>query len=135
MSTSEDNGKDTRDARTSKKSSDGDAARSTAKGKSASAANEASGKAEPKGKTKGLKIDEPDSRRKRNKGTKPVKIEGANPSWWAPVMLGLMVVGLLWIVVFYLTSGDYPVPGISYWNLAIGFGAIMSGFMMTTRWR
>lgn len=58
-----------------------------------------------------------------------------SPRWWAPVMVALMVVGLVWIVTFYITEQDYPVPGIDLWNLAIGFGIAMVGFLMTTRWR
>ena len=58
-----------------------------------------------------------------------------NPRWWAPVMVTLMVLGLLWIVTFYISQQAYPVPGISYWNLAIGFGILLLGFGMTTRWR
>jgi hypothetical protein len=50
-------------------------------------------------------------------------------------MVTLMVLGLLWIVVFYITQRAYPVPNIDYWNLAIGFGILLLGFGMTTRWR
>ena len=59
----------------------------------------------------------------------------ANPPWFAPVMLGLMVVGLLWVVTFYVTASSYPIPKIGYWNLGIGFGLMISGFMMTMKWR
>jgi hypothetical protein len=59
----------------------------------------------------------------------------ANPPWFVPLMLGLMLVGLLWVVTFYITAGAYPIPRINYWNLIIGFGLMISGFMMTTRWR
>jgi len=58
-----------------------------------------------------------------------------SPRWWVPVMLGLMVAGLVWIVVFYLSSSEYPVPGIGAGNLAAGFALILVGFAMTTRWR
>jgi Cell division protein CrgA len=59
-----------------------------------------------------------------------------NPVWFAPVMLGLMLLGLLWVVTFYVTAPTgYPIPGLNYWNLIIGFGLMISGFMMTTRWR
>jgi hypothetical protein len=58
-----------------------------------------------------------------------------NPRWWVPVMLGLMVLGLLWIVVFYISQTSYPIPKIGNWNLAIGFGLLLAGFGMTTRWR
>lgn len=60
-----------------------------------------------------------------------------NPPWLLPVMLGLMILGLAWIVVYYLTAGSYrlPIPGIGNWNLAIGFASILAGFALTTRWR
>jgi hypothetical protein len=59
-----------------------------------------------------------------------------NPVWFAPIMLGLMLAGLLWVVTFYVTAPTgYPIPSIKYWNLIIGFGLMISGFMMTTRWR
>lgn len=57
------------------------------------------------------------------------------PRWWVPTMLTIMVVGLLWIVVFYLSSNRYPLPQIGSWNLGVGFGLIIVGFAMTTRWR
>lgn len=58
-----------------------------------------------------------------------------NPPWYVPVMLGLMIVGLIWIVVFYLTRGEFPVQPWGNWNLAAGFGLIIAGFLMTTNWR
>jgi hypothetical protein len=60
-----------------------------------------------------------------------------NPPWFLPVMLGLMLLGLLWIVTFYITAGGLrlPIPTIGNWNLAIGFALIIAGFGMTTRWR
>jgi hypothetical protein len=58
------------------------------------------------------------------------------PRWWVPVMLGLMLLGLVWIVVFYLSAGaQFPVPSLGAWNLAVGFGFVLAGFAMTTRWR
>jgi cell division protein CrgA len=81
----------------------------------------------------------PESRvRKQAVFTPPPARSGArkpNPRWWAPVMLGLMVLGLVWIVVFYITQTAYPIPKIGNWNLAIGFGLLLAGFVMTTRWR
>ncbi|WP_166987909.1 cell division protein CrgA [Canibacter zhoujuaniae] len=60
-----------------------------------------------------------------------------NPVWFKPVMLGLMILGLLWIVVYYITSATLalPVPQLGQWNILVGFGLIMAGFFMTTRWR
>ncbi len=71
-------------------------------------------------------------------GMKLASAEGLAPTprWWVPAMLALMIAGLLWIVVFYLSGVKaYPIPPIGSWNLAVGFGLIIVGFAMTTRWR
>ncbi len=58
------------------------------------------------------------------------------PRWWVPTMLALMIAGLLWIVIFYLSGAQaWPIPSIGSWNLAVGFTLIIVGFAMTTRWR
>ena len=62
------------------------------------------------------------------KGTK------SNPRWFVPLFCALMIIGLVWAVVYYLTS-DYPIPNIGAWNLAIAFAIIMIGFIMTMWWR
>jgi Cell division protein CrgA len=66
--------------------------------------------------------------------TKSVK-NRPNPRWWAPVMVGLMVLGLAYVVVFYLTNYTYPIPPLHSWNILVGFAIMMVGFGMTTRWR
>ncbi|MBT1018658.1 cell division protein CrgA [Canibacter sp. lx-72] len=60
-----------------------------------------------------------------------------NPIWFKPVMLGFMLLGLVWIVLYYITSATLalPVPQFGQWNIFVGFGFIMIGFLMTTRWR
>lgn len=59
----------------------------------------------------------------------------SNPSWFVPVMCALMIVGVVWVATFYITSGAWPIASIRYWNLGIGMGLIMAGFIMATRWR
>lgn len=62
--------------------------------------------------------------------------QGPNPRWFVPVMVGLMVLGLLWVVTYYISGvHQFPVPQIGRWNLGVGFAFMLSGFMMTTRWR
>lgn len=58
-----------------------------------------------------------------------------SPRWLAPVMVSLFVMGLLWIVVFYISSTAYPIPGIGAWNMLVGFGFIGIGFSLATRWQ
>lgn len=76
-------------------------------------------------------------RRKAAYTPPPAKSSGpkTNPPWFVPVMLGLMIIGLVWIVVFYVSEQRYPIPGLNSWNLVVGFAFIMAGFLMTTRWR
>ncbi|MBL0888758.1 cell division protein CrgA [Myceligenerans indicum] len=80
-------------------------------------------------------------RKKKTVAPRPVDAPAAKPKesprWLAPLMVGLMVLGLAWIVTFYLTSSGLglPVPQLGQWNLAIGFGLIIVGFGLTTRWR
>ena len=64
--------------------------------------------------------------------------DGLNPVWFKPLMFGFMLLGLLWIVVFYISGGTLPIPfppDQSSWNILIGFGIAFIGFLMTTRWR
>lgn len=52
------------------------------------------------------------------------------------VMLGIMVLGLLWLVVNYLASDKIPIMAdLGPWNFAIGFGLMIIGLLMTMRWR
>jgi Cell division protein CrgA len=60
---------------------------------------------------------------------------GPSDGWVAPTMVGLFLAGLLWIVIYYVSSGDYPIPAISNWNLLVGFALITGGFITSTQWR
>ena len=42
-------------------------------------------------------------------------------------MVALMVIGLLWIVVYYVAGDRIPfMVSLSAWNFAIGFGAMVA---------
>lgn len=58
-----------------------------------------------------------------------------SPSWWAPAFITLLIVGLIWLVVYYFSGTQYPIPGIGYWNMVIGIALMMAGFLMTLKWR
>ncbi len=58
-----------------------------------------------------------------------------SPTWLAPVMVANFLIGLLWIVVFYVSQTLYPIPGIGAWNMIIGFSFIAVGFSLATKWR
>jgi len=58
-----------------------------------------------------------------------------SPKWLAPVMLAAFLLGLAWIVVYYITQTKYPVPNLGAWNMGIGFVFVGIGFSLATRWR
>lgn len=62
-----------------------------------------------------------------------------SPVWLAPLMLTLFGIGILWLVVFYLTEAEMAgAPVIEDWgngNLLAGFGFIVAGFGLSTQWR
>ena len=56
-------------------------------------------------------------------------------SWVAPLMLALFLIGLAWIVIFYVTTGSLPVEALGNWNIVIGFSFIAGGFVVSTQWK
>jgi hypothetical protein len=58
-----------------------------------------------------------------------------SPRWLAPLMVTCFVLGLLWVVVYYVSQTDYPIKSLGNWNMGIGFGLISMGFVLSTRWK
>jgi hypothetical protein len=75
------------------------------------------------------------SRREHRGRPEPKRQQIGNPRWFVPVMSALMILGVLWVATFYISAGMFPIGSIGYWNLGIGMGLIMAGFMMSTRWK
>ena len=65
--------------------------------------------------------------------TNPLEME--SPRWLAPTMIANFLIGLLWIVTFYVSQTQYPIPNIGAWNMLVGFAFIGVGFSLATRWR
>ena len=61
--------------------------------------------------------------------------QAPNAVWFKPVMFGFMLLGLIWIIVFYVSQNQLPIPSLGSWNILIGFGIMFIGFLMTTRRR
>lgn len=77
-------------------------------------------------------------KKKRTKAPRNPEASGAdapNPVWFKPVMFGFMLIGLVWIIVFYISQGTLPILTLGSWNILVGFGIAFIGFLMTTRWR
>jgi uncharacterized membrane protein (DUF485 family) len=62
-------------------------------------------------------------------------IKFGSRSWVAPLMLAFFIVGLAWIVLFYVTQGSLPVDAFGNWNIVVGFGFIAGGFVVSTQWK
>ncbi|GAA1342924.1 cell division protein CrgA [Streptomyces sanglieri] len=83
----------------------------------------------------------PKSRIRKKAGFTPppakqaTNIKLTSRSWVAPVMLALFLIGLAWIVVFYVTDGDLPIKDLGNWNIVVGFGFIAGGFGVSTQWK
>jgi hypothetical protein len=89
----------------------------------------------------------PESRSRKNKKSEPLEPtivgmedEQENPAWYKAVMFGLMLVGLIYILIFYISSARYPLGvatpiDLGNWNILVGFGIAMVGFAMTTKWK
>jgi hypothetical protein len=54
-----------------------------------------------------------------------------SPRWFGALTLGLMLVGVLIILLNYLSV----LPTVSAWYLLVGLVLIFAGFMMATRYR
>ena len=71
---------------------------------------------------------------------KAAKNKEGNPAWFLPVTITFLIVGLVWIMVYYISQTYYPLgmgtpinlgPG----NIIVGFGLMMVGFGLLTRWK
>jgi Cell division protein CrgA len=73
----------------------------------------------------------------------PVKVKaGPSSVWFVVLFVGLMLIGLIWLMVFQLaaTGSDAPsmlswMADLGPWNYAVAFAFMISGLLLTMRWR
>lgn len=67
----------------------------------------------------------------------PVKLNTTGtPRWYIVLMLGLMIVGLAWLVVNYLAGTSIPLMReLGPWNYLVGFALMIVGLLMTMGWK
>jgi len=73
----------------------------------------------------------------------PVKVKaGPSSVWFVVLFVGLMLVGLAWLIVFQLAGSGPDVPSflqwmshLNVWNYAIAFAFMITGLLLTMRWR
>ena len=87
-------------------------------------------------------VSVPESKKRKKRGSSAahapgvVKKKGPSPVWLAPLMLAMFGIGVLWLVVFYITQPNMPfVAGLGNGNLVVGFAFIIAGFGLSTQWR
>jgi hypothetical protein len=84
-------------------------------------------------------VPESKGRKKATYTPPPRASQGNQPSsrLYVYVMCIAFVVGLAWIVTFYVSGSKYPIPFHAHevLNLVIGFAIVLTGFVMATRWR
>jgi hypothetical protein len=72
----------------------------------------------------------------------PVKVKsGPSSVWFVAFFVGLMLIGLVWLLVFQLGATGYDVPraltwmaNLGPWNYAIAFAFMITGLLLTMRW-
>ena len=81
----------------------------------------------------------------RKKNDAPVRMQSVaptprqlnpSPSWYPIVMAVILVLGLAYLVVYYLASNKIGfMNSLGAWNFAVGFGVMLVGLVMAVRWR
>jgi membrane protein DedA with SNARE-associated domain len=59
-----------------------------------------------------------------------------SPRWLAPTMVACFLIGLVYIVLFYLAGPNIPIMRdlSALVNVGIGFAFIVVGFILSTKW-
>ena len=73
----------------------------------------------------------------------PVKVKaGPSSVWFVALFVGLMLFGLIWLMVFQLAATGPDAPSVlnwmaqlGPWNYAVAFAFMISGLLLTMRWR
>jgi phosphatidylglycerophosphate synthase len=58
-----------------------------------------------------------------------------SPVWLPATAVALIVLGIGWLVVYYLSEQAYPVAAWGYWNLAVGFGGMVTSLLLLSKWK
>lgn len=65
----------------------------------------------------------------------PAASKESNPAWLVPTAMTLLILGPVWIVVYYISAGNYPIPGIGNINMFIGFAFLAAAMVLLSRWK
>ena len=79
----------------------------------------------PKSRTRTKSVYTPPTRSSKAK---------VSPRWLVPTMLGVLILGLAWIAIFYVSNSSLPIRAIGSWNLVVGIGFLVGGVVLSTKW-
>ncbi len=64
------------------------------------------------------------------------KMPKPSPAWYPVVMAAFLLIGLAYIVVYYMAAESIPfMNSLGSWNFAVGFGFLVIGLGLAVRWR
>ena len=70
------------------------------------------------------------------KTARPARALAPSPTWYPVVMGVILVIGLAYLVTYYLASDQISLMShLGAWNFAVGFGILVAGLIMAVRWR
>ncbi len=59
-----------------------------------------------------------------------------SPAWLAPTFIVIGLLGVLWLVVYYVASPYIPfMANLGGWNILIGMGLMALSFLVATQWK
>jgi hypothetical protein len=58
-----------------------------------------------------------------------------SPTWVPITAVVLIVIGIGWLTLFYLSGSMYPVAQWGYWNLAVGFSCMVAALLVLSKWK
>ncbi len=65
-----------------------------------------------------------------------------SPTWVPATAVSLIIFAIAWLVTYYLTGQWFDLGDsflflaeLTYWNLVIGFGAMIAALALLSRWR
>lgn len=72
---------------------------------------------------------------RKSAGSKSPAGSRVGKRWAAPAMLTCWLLGLLWVVVYYVAGDRVPVMAdLGGWNIVVGMVVIGLGFIFATQW-
>lgn len=59
-----------------------------------------------------------------------------SPPWLAPLFIGVGLLGVLWLVLYYIAAAYIPfMAALGGWNVVIGMVLMTACFLIATQWK